>query len=183
MNINDIAGMPLEELPYGAMGTPDEIDEMWHNAEHSYPAVTIKPFTGRNDAPLRPMKRQHLPLGHPDRIPYEERMYQFYRNYRIDVERGRIACSNEAYQDVLEREDYYRSLWLGEVKLDYGITSIPINIKEPESRRAFFTYYWSKDPEAREEARKTLFRYTKTGQVSIAVLGDMERAGLLGESA
>ena len=183
MNWENLAGLPHNVPTIPAMGTPDEIDEMWHNAEHSYPKVVIKPFTGRNDAPLRPMKRQHLPLGHPDRVPYEERMYQFFRNYRVDVERGRIACSNEEYRNVLEREDYYRSLWLGEVKLDYGITSIPIDIKEPESRRAFFIYYWSKDPEARKEARRTLFRYTRTGLVSIAVLGDMERAGLLREGA
>ena len=183
MSLRDLAGLPQDIPTIPAMGTPDEVDEMWHNAEHSYPQVVIKPFTGRNDAPLRPMQRQHLPLGHPDRIPYEERMYQFFRNYRIDVERGRIACSNEEYRNVLVREDYYKSLWLGETILHYGITSIPIDITEPESRRAFLTYTWSKDPEAKEEARRTLFRHTQTGRVNIAVLGDMERAGLLSEVA
>ena len=178
MSWKEIADFPQDIPNIPAMGTPDEIDEMWYNAEHSYPAITIKPFTGKNEPPLRPMQRQHLPLGHPDRIPYEERMYQFFRNYRIDVERGRIACSNEEYRSVLVHEDYYKSLWLGEAHLTYIITDIPVDITEPESRRAFLIYHWSKDPEAKKEAEKTLFRYTKTGRVNSAVLWDMEQAGM-----
>lgn len=107
-------------------------------------------------------------------------MYQFFRNYRIDVERGKIACSDEEYHNVLEHENYYETLCSGSMSLYYGITSIPIDITEPDSRRAFLTYYWSKDPEAREAARKTLFHYARTSGISIAVIGEMEQAGLLG---
>ncbi|MBR0185765.1 MAG: hypothetical protein IJQ24_07025 [Synergistaceae bacterium] len=118
MSWKDLPEFPQDIPEIPAMGTPDEIDEMWYNAEHSYPAITIKPFTGKNEPPLRPMQRQHLPLGHSDRIPYEERMYQFFRNYRLDVERGRIACSDEEYDIAYIHEEIYRAIWFGHLKVD-----------------------------------------------------------------
>ena len=137
MSWKDLADFPQDIPNIPAMGTPDEIDEMWYNAEHSYRPITIKPFAGKNDPPLRVMDRQHLPAGHEDFIPYEERMYQFFRNYRLDVERGKIACSNEEYRCVLIREDYYKALWL------------------------------SDDPEVRRQALRELLYYVKQGRVAV----------------
>ena len=142
--------------------TPDEIDEQHYNAEKSRRStggVTIKPFTGRNDPPLRVMERQHLPLGHPDRIPYEERMYQFFRNYRIDVERGRIACSDEEYSCVLRHEEIYKSFWLGSTEIDDW--DISQAYKVPITRKNWgyvWRYYVSEDEDTREIARLTLLK-------------------------
>lgn len=177
MSWKDLAGLPQIPEIRSSM-TRDEIDEMWYNAEHSYPKITIKPFTGKNEAPLRPMQRQHLPLGHPDRIPYEERMYMFFRDYRIDVERGRIACSDDEYRNALAHEDYYDSLYRKETKLFWRAHTVRIDISSPESRRAFFTYHWSKDPEAQESAYRTLLRYTKLGPFDCVLAGAMEAAGV-----
>ena len=174
MKISDIAGLPLEVSPYGAMGTPDEIDEMWYNAEHSYPKITIKPFTGKDEPPLRPMQRQHLPLGHPDRIPYEERMYMFFRNYRIDVERGRIAASNEAWHCANIHEQYYKALWDGYAEIFNGWTGyVRIELK-PEARSAYCTYCFSNDTKKLKMAWKYLvqFKYRESDYVYLPY-GDM----------
>ena len=142
--------------------TPDEIDEQHYNAEKSRRStggVTIKPFTGRNDPPLRVMERQHLPLGHPDRIPYEERMYQFFRNYRLDVEHGKIACSNEEYRSVLRHEEIYKSLWLGSIKICDWET---LQEYEVQITRKNWSYVWkfytSDDEDTRAKARLALLK-------------------------
>ena len=158
MSWKDLAGLPQIPEIRSSM-TRDEIDEMWYNAEHSYPAITIKPFTGKNEPPLRPMQRQHLPLGHPDRIPYEERMYMFFRDYRIDVERGRIACSNEEYRSVLRHEEIYKSLWWGSTKIcDWETLN---DYEVPITRKNWgyvWRYYTSDDEDTRAIAKLALLK-------------------------
>ena len=84
-------------------------DEQFY-PEHYCAPITFKPFTGKNEPPLKRMERQHLPLGHPDRLSFEERCYRFFRDYRVDVERGRIACSDKNYKYADAYEQYYKAL-------------------------------------------------------------------------
>ena len=83
------------------------------DAEHYCAPITFKQFAGKDEPPLQRMKRQNLPLEHPDRLSFEERCYRFFRDYRVDVEHGRIACSNKVYKYACAYEEYYHALMEG----------------------------------------------------------------------
>ena len=83
------------------------------NPDHYCAPITFKPFVGKNEPPIHRAERQHLPAGHPDKLSFEERCYGFFRDYRVDVERGRIACNNKEYKYACAYEQYYLGLTQG----------------------------------------------------------------------
>ena len=173
----------MREEMFSRAFSPSEIEEGHYNAEQSRGGVNIKEFTERNEPPIRRMERQHLPLGHADRLSYEERMYRFFRDYRSDIEHGRVATDNETYHRVNVYTHYYKELFLGEASVNFdGIYSVPVDITAPESLRAFKVYYWGKTEEERELAHQTLLRYTKPKRVNSVTLYYMEQAGILGDT-
>ena len=168
---------------YSQAFTPAEIEEGNYNAKHSQGGVSIKPFTGKNERPLRIMQRQHLPLGHEDRLSYEERMYRFFRDYRSDIEHGRVAADNETYHRVNVYTYYYKELFLGEASVKFDeIYSVPVDITSSDGLRAYKLYHWGKTEADRETGRKILLHYTKRGQVNSVTLYYMEQAGIFGET-
>ena len=84
--------------------------------------VKIKPYTGTTEKPLRLMERQRVSKGDDYWLSFEERLFRFYHNYRVDVESGRLACSNEDYWCAVKHEQYYELLSHGWTVLynEYG---------------------------------------------------------------
>ena len=172
----------MHEETYSKTFTLAEIEEGHYNAMHSLGGVSIKPFTGKNEQPLRRMERQHLPLGHEARLSYEERMYRLFRDYRSDIEHGRIAASKEEYHRVNKYTYYYQELFLQEAQVMFDENySVPVDISTPKGHRAYQAYYWCKTPADRESALRTLLRYTKRGQVNRVILYRMYQAGIFSE--
>ena len=135
-----------------------DVDEEWAMAENIVGNIWFKPFTGKNEPPLRRMERQHLPEWHEDFMSYEERMYRFFMHYRADVEHGRIACSNAEWHCASCYERYYQALASGHARVSNGdMKYIEVNIT-PKNRKAYFLYCFSKDKKAYKEAWKTLMQ-------------------------
>ena len=81
-------------------------------------AREMKPRPITVNKPLRVMERQYLPLDDEHRLSFVERLYRFYRDYRVDAERGRIDCSDKDYYCAVDHERYYHALSFGSIRLD-----------------------------------------------------------------